>query len=349
MQGQRIGQPLAGRLEPGARHAERLAGEHAERAGGQAKPDRRLVRGGAAGQHRLQQVRAELPGQVGRVALVQHVQRGEPRGLGQGLHALVGQRALNRHPQRPQHLLARVNRHRDAWQHVRVEAGHVDRAPAPVQRTEDPAFLQHLPVPLRHLPAEYGLDPPGVGLFLAAGERQHPRGPVLDGHRGVHQRADRVGEREQVARRASGQVVGAGRGPAVEQRPEQHGDLEPRCGPGQAQQRDAVSAHGLAQPGADLLRRLHHQGRGAQLAQPPDQVGHLGLGGDAHAEQQLAGRDQQVVMDVEDRGAGHFGLKRPGRLDHLKQRGAQIVHQTLQSDPRPSRTRVPHLAQDTEI
>jgi hypothetical protein len=280
---------------------------------------------------------------------MQQVQRGEPGDLAQGLHPLIGQRPPDREPQRSQHLLAGVHRHRDPRQLVRVEARHVDRAPAPVQLTEDPAFLQHLPVPLRHLPAEYGLDPAGVGLLLAAGEREHPRGPVFDRHRGVHQRADRVGEREQVAGRAARQVIGAGRRPPVEQRAEQHGDLEPRRGPGQAQQRHAMHAHGLPQILADPLGRLHDQSSGAQLAQPPDQVARRGLGGHAHPEHQLAWRYQQVIVGVKDRRASNFSVKRPWCLDDLKQRRAEILHQALQSDPRHLHTRVPHLVQDTEV
>lgn len=110
-----------------------------------------------------------------------------------------------------------------------------------------------------------------------------------------------------------------------------------------------MGVHSVPQGGTDLVGRLHHQGGRVQLAQPPDQLGHLGLPSHAHAEQQLAGRDEEVVMGIEDHDAGYLSVERPLCLNDLEQRGTKIVDKALQPGPRLTYTRVPHPVQDTKF
>lgn len=68
-----------------------------------------------------------------------------------------------------------------------------------VQLGEDPALFEHPQEAFRNLPSEDGLHPWVVGFVLVSGERDNARADVLDGHWGVYQRADGVGQGEQIS------------------------------------------------------------------------------------------------------------------------------------------------------
>jgi hypothetical protein len=168
VQGERIGQPLPGSFQLRARRARHLAGQDAHRAGRQAELSRRLARRRAAAEHRLQQIGAPLPGQVGGIPVVQQVQRGEPGRLGESLGTLLGQRPADSQPQRAEHLWTDPHCHGNSRQHPAVETRYVDRTPGLVEVAEHAALLQHLQVPGRNPPPQDRLDPAAVGFLLAA-------------------------------------------------------------------------------------------------------------------------------------------------------------------------------------
>ena len=176
---------------------------------------------------------------------------------------------------RAQHLVARTHADRDALRRdpLGVEHDRIDDdgPVVAVQVAEDPALGEDARVPLGHLSADDRLGARGVGLFLAPRERQHARGAVLDRHRGVEQRRDRVRDGEQVARGQPADRLRLGLADVAlgEQRPQQRRELHPRGTSGETEQSDPgcidrgprriVEARpGHGRPGPQrLVRRAH--------------------------------------------------------------------------------------------
>ena len=120
-----------------------------------------------------------------------------------------------------------------------------------------PALVEDPRVALGHLAAEDRLHPRRVGLVLAAGEREHPRAAVLDGDRGVEQRGDRVGDREQVARGQAAQRV---LGPRRRRRPRRAASAASRRAAPRGRRGSARAApRRTSRPRADLRRHRHRR------------------------------------------------------------------------------------------
>ncbi len=129
------------------------------------------------------------------------MQRHHLGGVPERLRALRAERARDRRPHRTEDLVARTDRDRHPRHaHLEVLRPRIDkeRPRLAVQPLEDAVGLEMAGEVLGHLPAQDGPRPGLIGLVLPAGEREHPRGPVLDGHRGVEERRHRVGHGEQI-------------------------------------------------------------------------------------------------------------------------------------------------------
>ncbi|WP_345403127.1 hypothetical protein [Nonomuraea salmonea] len=285
-----------------ARRAGQLGGQHAQPGGRDAQPAGRLGGVGAAREHGGQQVGAQPPLGVGAGPLVQQPQRDDLGGVGERALPLRGERFVHGRPDGAEDLVAGPHRHGDPVDHAAVVQLDVDGLAVLVEPLEGALLVEQPQVALGHLAAQHGLDAALVGLLLPAGERQHPRRPVLDRDGRVEQRAHGVGQREQVAVRP---LAGLGQVTLGEQRAHQCRHLRPGGGPGQAEHRDAGLQHG----GAHAL--VHVDG---QLDDDAGRVGYAGqqradVGGALHPDREhhrALGHDQLVegVVDVHARDLG---------------------------------------------
>ena len=199
----------------------------------------------AALERRADELGREPALHVGARADAQQVQGDELRGIPQSCRPLRGERTVHRGPHRPEHLVAGAHADRDALRGdalgVQDDGIDDDRPVIAVQVAEDAALGQDAGVPLGHLPADDRLGAGGVGLLLAAREREHARRAVLDRDRRVQQRGDRVGDGEEVARRQAADRLALGVADVAvgEERAQERGELRPGRTAREAEQRDA--------------------------------------------------------------------------------------------------------------
>ncbi|MFE0148438.1 hypothetical protein ACFWY5_14935 [Nonomuraea sp. NPDC059007] len=302
-------------------------GQDAQPPSGDAQPLRRPGGVLPARQHRGQQVGAQPPPGVGAGPGAEHLHRDDLRGVGQRPLAGRAQLLAGHGPDGAEDLVAGPDRDGRAEDVLVVE---VERLQALVDVAVGAEFVHQPPQPLGRLAAEDGLDAAGIGLVLAFGVGHHPRGAILDRDRRVHQRADRVGQGEQVV----GHVVGRGRLSAGEHRAHQRRHLGPRRASVQAQQRRP----GPRRCGTDLVvdrdRMFHHERHGPPRRQ---QVADPARAGHADPEQQPAGRDRLPVRRVVDEHAGDLGVQVAGRHRHVEDRTAQVLQDPPHVDRRPAR------------
>ncbi|MGW0200271.1 hypothetical protein [Nonomuraea sp. NPDC003201] len=193
----------------------------------QAQPADHRLGVGAALQQPDDQVRLHLPLQVGAGPGTQQVQCDRARAVRQRAEMSAGQRALAGHPHPAEQFAAGPRRHgHPPGQAVPGIGRHEHRLVRRSQPGEHPLLLEQLAQPVGDAPGEDGLQPGRVARLLGAGVGQHPRVPVLDGHRPADDVGQAVGQGEQVGRAASGGCL-----TALQHQPVHHaGELAPRDG-----------------------------------------------------------------------------------------------------------------------
>ena len=286
MDGERVGEPLpvgdeelivsaaAGRL------ARERAGDDDEVVAGQPEPAERIPCAGAALERGADELGPQAPLHVGAGPHPQQMQRDELRGIPQRRRALRGERSVHGGPDRPEHFVARAHGDRDALgaDSLADLDGIDDDGPiVAVELAEDAELGERARVALRHLAADDRLGPRGIRLLLTAREREHARGPVLDRDRGIQQRRDRVGDREEVAGRDAAERFVLDLADVVlgQQRPQQRSELRPGRAAREAEHRHAVRVGGAAHGVGQRHRRAHDDRRGAVRAELGDQRGEV--------------------------------------------------------------------------
>ena len=333
MHGEPVGEPrsLGGLGDREREHHHRLVGEP--------EPPHRLERPRAALERGRHQVGPQPPRHVRACPDAQQVQRHQVSGVAHGPRPVRCQWLADRGPDRAEHLIARPDGHRGAWQREVGQPGarrvDVDRLLRAVQLAEHATLGEQPRVPFRHLPAEDRLHPGQVRLVLPPGEREHPRGAVLDGDWRVDQRRDRVGDREQVTGREPAERLRAVVPDVAlgEQRPQQRRELRPRRAACQPEQRHARR---LDRGGHRLVagdRGADDEPRRVVLAEGGQQRGDGGRLVHPDTEHERPARQHRLVERVVDRHPAHVaGSWRGGGLpDKLEQRRTEILEDAVQA------------------
>ena len=300
----------------------------------------RVPRAESALEGRADQLGREPALHVGAGADAQEMKGDELRGIPESCSALGREGSVHRGPHRPEDLIAGAHADRDplGGDALRVEDDGVDddRAVVAVQVAEDAALGQDAGVPLGHLAPDDRLGARGVGLLLASREREDARRAVLDRDGRVEQRGDRVGDREQVARRqAADRLALRVADVAVrEERPQERGELRPGRAPGETEQRDSGCLDRGARLIVDFDGGSDHQGD-RPLGRQRRHQRRDAVGVDAHAEDERARRVCRLVQRVVDddsadvhesrrhrRGRGRAGCGRGRRGRGAGSRGA---------------------------
>ncbi len=274
MDRERVGDPVQppervlGRVLVGQRLGAQGDGQDDDLLAAQPQAGQRVPGTRAALEGGADQVRAKAALHVGSGAHAQHVQGDELGGILQGGGSFGRDLPVHRGPDRAEHLVARADSDRDSLlaDGVGAEHGRVDDhwPVLAVELAEDAELGEHPGVPLRDLAADDRLHARRVGLVLAAGEREHARAAVLDGHGRIEEGPHRVRHGEQVTRRETSERLRFGGADVAlgEKRAQQRGQLCPGRAPTQAEERDAgllapprrasvVDGHGRADDESD--------------------------------------------------------------------------------------------------
>ncbi len=251
----------------------------------------------AAFEERGEQVGPEpVPDVLARPA-AQQMQSGDLGRVAQGAFAVPGQGLLDHDPDGAEDLAARAYRDRDP--RLGRDPLQIQRLVVAVEQPERTPLLKGPQLLRRDLTVEDRRDPGLVALVLTAGEREHPAVAVLDRHRPVEQRGDRVGQREQV----SGERL-FGRLPDElvdrEHRPQERRDLRPGGARHQTEHRDRGLVDGRLHRFVHGDRGSYDDGRRAEDGGPLDQAPGLGRAVDPDAEDDRPRQACRGVVRVVD-------------------------------------------------
>ena len=255
------------------------------------------------------------------------------RRVHEGLLPLSGQLVREHDPYRTEQLVSSAHCHGGASERDAVPElvrADEDGPVGGIEPSVDTQLVQPANVALGHLTSQHRLDPRLVRFVLASREGEQPGVAIFDGDRCVQQRADGVGEGEEIAGWHPVDAFRLG-GPNVlvaEQLAQQRCQLVPagtRC---QAEEQNS----GLGRHRQD--RRVgDHRGSndetdgvlpGDVLHQGSDVIAAL----HAHTEHERAARQDLLVEGVVDDDCAHTVVGvRAFRLtgDEVQQRGAEVV------------------------